>query len=189
MRCSNSYGYSNLKCPNTYLTYCGPTVWTVFILHFYIMLNHKHCFLLWLYYVYQSMIILFRQFTFPPEKEKATHSSLLAWRIPWTVLSMGSQRVGHDWETFTFLCFFGIIDNMMMMMLLLLSRSVSLVRISSVYGILQARILEWDVISFSRGSSRPRDQTTISCMGKCGFFLFVFFFVFNHWAPGCVQIS
>ena len=32
----------------------------------------------------------------PLEKGKATHSSILAWRIPWTVLSMGSQRVGHD---------------------------------------------------------------------------------------------
>ena len=27
------------------------------------------------------------------EKGKATHSSILAWRIPWTVGSMGSQRV------------------------------------------------------------------------------------------------
>ena len=32
----------------------------------------------------------------PPEKGKATHSSILAWRIPWTIQSMGSQRVGHD---------------------------------------------------------------------------------------------
>ena len=31
----------------------------------------------------------------PLEKGKATHSSILAWRIPWTVQSMGSQRVGH----------------------------------------------------------------------------------------------
>ena len=30
------------------------------------------------------------------EKGKATHSSILAWRIPWAVSSMGSQRVGHD---------------------------------------------------------------------------------------------
>ena len=30
------------------------------------------------------------------EKGKATHSSILAWRIPWTVQSMGSQRVGQD---------------------------------------------------------------------------------------------
>ena len=35
------------------------------------------------------------------EKEKAAHSSILAWRIPWTVWSMGSQRVGHNWATFT----------------------------------------------------------------------------------------
>ena len=38
----------------------------------------------------------------PLEKKKATHSSILAWRIPWTVESMGLQRVGHDWATFTF---------------------------------------------------------------------------------------
>ena len=31
----------------------------------------------------------------PLEKGKATHSSILAWRIPWTVESVGSQRVGH----------------------------------------------------------------------------------------------
>ena len=35
----------------------------------------------------------------PLEKEKATHSSILAWR---TVRSMGLQRVGDDWVTFTF---------------------------------------------------------------------------------------
>ena len=32
----------------------------------------------------------------PLEKGKATQSSILAWRISWTVESMGSQRVGHD---------------------------------------------------------------------------------------------
>ena len=40
---------------------------------------------------------------------------------------------------------------------------------SSVHGILQARILEWVTISFSRGSSRPRDLTYItyvSCIGR-----------------------
>ena len=37
----------------------------------------------------------------PLEKGKATHSTFWAWRIPWTVSSMGSQRVGHSWETFT----------------------------------------------------------------------------------------
>ena len=38
----------------------------------------------------------------PLEEEMATHSSILAWRIPWTeepggLQSTGSQRVGHDW--------------------------------------------------------------------------------------------
>ena len=34
---------------------------------------------------------------------------------------------------------------------------------SSVHGILQARVLEWVAISFSRGSSRPGDRTCVSC--------------------------
>jgi len=34
----------------------------------------------------------------------------------------------------------------------------------SVHGILQARIPEWVVIPFSRGSSQPRDQTQVSCI-------------------------
>ena len=34
----------------------------------------------------------------------------------------------------------------------------------SVHGILQARILEWVAISFSRGSFRPRDRTQVSCI-------------------------
>ena len=40
---------------------------------------------------------------------------------------------------------------------------------SSVHGILRARILEWIAILFSRGSSRPRDQTQVSCIAG-GFF-------------------
>ena len=36
---------------------------------------------------------------------------------------------------------------------------------SSVHGILQARILEWVTISFSRGSSLPRDGTRVSHIG------------------------
>ena len=39
---------------------------------------------------------------------------------------------------------------------------------SSVHGILQARILEWVAISFSRGSSQPRDRTQVSYIaGRC----------------------
>ena len=42
----------------------------------------------------------------PLEKEMATHSSVLAWRIPWTeepgrLQSMGSQNVRHNWATKT----------------------------------------------------------------------------------------
>ena len=44
----------------------------------------------------------------PLEKGMATHSSVLAWRIPWTeepggLQSMGSQRVGNDSATITFI--------------------------------------------------------------------------------------
>ena len=35
---------------------------------------------------------------------------------------------------------------------------------SSIHGIFQARVLEWVAISFSRGSSRPRDWTQVSCI-------------------------
>ena len=39
---------------------------------------------------------------------------------------------------------------------------------SSIHGIFQARILEWGTISSSRGSSRPRDQTHVSCISCVG---------------------
>ena len=34
----------------------------------------------------------------------------------------------------------------------------------TVHGILQARILEWIAVAFSRGSSQPKDQTQVSCI-------------------------
>ena len=44
----------------------------------------------------------------PLEEEMATHSSILAWKIPWIeepggLQPMGSQRVGHDSATNTYL--------------------------------------------------------------------------------------
>ena len=45
--------------------------------------------------------------------------------------------------------------------------------VSSVYGLPQARILEWVTISFSRGSSWPKDWTCISCIGRQ---------ILYHWA-------
>ena len=44
---------------------------------------------------------------------------------------------------------------------------------SFVHGISQTRILEWVVISFSRGSSRSRDWTCVSCIGR---------WILYHWA-------
>ena len=51
------------------------------------------------YHFFEAFSVLHRL-----EKEMAIHSSILAWKIPWTEKpdrpqSMGSQRVGHDWAT------------------------------------------------------------------------------------------
>ena len=50
---------------------------------------------------------------------------------------------------------------------------------SSVHGILQARILEWVTIPFSRGSSRPMGQTFISFIGRG---------ILYHWATWKAQV-
>ena len=44
---------------------------------------------------------------------------------------------------------------------------------SSVHGISQARIQEWVAISYSRGSSQPRDQSQVSCIVR---------WILYHWA-------
>ena len=50
----------------------------------------------------------------------------------------------------------------------------------SLHGILQARVLEWVAISFSRGSSWPRDRTQVSCIpGRR----------FNLWATRETQVA
>ena len=54
------------------------------------------------FHVYGIIFLLL--YTLQLEKAMATHSSTLAWKIPWTeepgrLQSMGSQRVGHDWAT------------------------------------------------------------------------------------------
>ena len=88
----------------------------------------------------------------PLQKEKATHSSILAWEIPWTekpgrVQSMGSQRVGHDWTTNIHTSHAAAAKSL---------QSCPTLRDpidgsppgSPVPGILQARTLEWVAISF-----------------------------------------
>ena len=86
------------------------------------------------------------------EKEMANHSSVLAQRIPGTgepggLPPMGSHRVGHDWSD------------------LAATADCSLPG-SSIHGILQARILEWVTIPFSRGSSQAWVQICVFC-GLC----------------------
>ena len=85
----------------------------------------------------------------PLEKEMATHSSNLAWKIPWMeeesggLQSMWSQSLTRLSDfTFTF------IDCSP--------------QGSSVHGVFQARIVEWVAISSSRASSPTRDGTRVS---------------------------
>ena len=123
------------------------------------------------------------------EKEMATHSSVLTWRIPRTgepggLPSMGSHRVGHDWSDLAAAAAaWG--EKVWQIQRL---KEISEPRVqnevkwsevaqscptlcdpmdcslpgSSLHGILQARVLEWVAISFSRGSSWPRDWTQVS---------------------------
>ena len=107
------------------------------------------------------------------EKEMVTHSSILAWEIPWTgkpgVLQyLGSQRVRPDLAIKqqstkaadnTHYC-----RSVSQSCLTLCDPMNCCPPGSSVHGILQARILEWVAISFSRRSSQSRDQTLVSCI-------------------------
>ena len=111
----------------------------------------------------------------PLEKEMVTHSSILAWRIPWMekpgrLQSMGSQRVGQNCVTSLFtiikLMYYnkktkGIVKVAQSCLTLCNPMNCRLTG-SSVHGILQARILGWVALPFSRGSSQPRDQTQVS---------------------------
>ena len=83
-----------------------------------------------------------------------THSSFLAWKIPWTEEPGGLQFIVFSVaQSCPTLC------NPMNC-----SQTDSLVQ-----GIFQARTLEWVAISYSKGSSWPRDQTWVSfvsCIGR-----------------------
>ena len=145
----------------------------------------------------------------------ATHSSVLAWRIPGMgepggLPSMGSHRVGHDWSDLAAAAAEGWTRRLLRVQLLplwmkelitvcvcvcvcvcvhsVMSRLLrpwnfpgnntelkwSEVKVAqsclilcnpmdyTVHGILQARILEWVAVPFSRGSSLPRDRTQVS---------------------------
>ena len=59
---------------------------------------------------------------------------------------------------------------------------------SSVHRILQARILEWVTIPFSRGSSWPRDWTWVSCLAG-RFFYYLSDWGFGYRLNGSIQIQ
>ena len=85
----------------------------------------------------------------PLEKGMATHSSIIAWRIPWTekpggLQSMGSQKVGHDWAT-------NIINNHHMTWLNECSMSILQVRTQG----------GWMTCDSCIGSRQPRDVSSL----------------------------
>ena len=91
-------------------------------------------------------------------------SSILACKMPWTegpgrLQSMGSQRVRHNWAS-EYRQFSSVAQSCPT---LCDPMDCSLPG-SSVHGILQPGKLEWVSISFSRGSSQPRNRTQVSCV-------------------------
>ena len=89
---------------------------------------------------------------------------------PGGLLSTGSHRVGHDWsdlaaaaaaERLVYSKVKGESEVTQSCPTLCDPMDRSL-RGSSIHGIFQARVLKWVVISFSRGSSPPRDRTPVS---------------------------
>ena len=104
----------------------------------------------------------------PLEEEIVTHSSILAWEIPWTGEPGGLQSIGSQksqtrlsdyttsWESH---CEVSEVAQSCPTLCDLVGCSLPG---CSVHGIRQARILEWVAISFSRGSSWSRDQTRVS---------------------------
>ena len=113
------------------------------------------------------------------EKAMATHSSVLAWRIPGTgepggLPSMGSHRVGQTEATQQqqqqqHVVYLKLLYYCKLTICVCVQSHLTLCDPTdcnpsgfSVRGIFQARILRWVDIPFSRGSSQPRDQMSIS---------------------------
>ena len=110
----------------------------------------------------------------PLEEGMATHSSILAWRIPWTedpgrLQSMGSQRFRHNWSDWAHTQHLGSPKCHSVQFSSVTQSCPTLcdpidcsLPGSTVHGVLQARTLELVAVLSSRGSSRPRDWTHIS---------------------------
>ena len=98
----------------------------------------------------------------PGEEEMATHSSILAWRIPWTqepggLWSKGLQRVRHNWSDWA--------QAKLRMSAAAAAKSLQSCPTlydpidgsppgSPIHGIFQARVLEWGAIAFSQNVGR-----------------------------------
>ena len=94
--------------------------------------------------------------------------------------SMGSHRVGHDWSDLaaaaaaTLQILFASSSPLCVLSVCSVTHSCPTVCNpmncsplgSNVHRILQAKILEWQAISFSRGSSQPRDLTDVSYIDR-----------------------
>ena len=108
------------------------------------------------------------QLTICIDKMNLEHQSLsLAWRIPWVeepggLPSMGSHRVGHDLSDVAAAAAVTVMSGSLPPDCLPLFTSLQKQPGLAVHGILQARILEWVAIPFSRRSSRRRDRTQVS---------------------------
>ena len=111
------------------------------------------------------------------EKEMATHSGVLAWRIPGTGEPGGPPAVYGVTQSQTWLKWLSMSSSSMEMYILVKSKSISpsvvsnsfhsmdcSLQVSSAHGIPQASIMEWVAIPFSRGSSQPRDKIQVSCI-------------------------
>ena len=134
----------------------------------------------------QEMQVRFLGQEDPLEEDMKTHSSILAWEIPWRegpggLQSIGSRRVGHDWAhgqepTLLFTgpcgwlwwcpaCVHAKPFQLCPALCNLMDHSLPG---SSIHGILQARILEWVAMPSSRGSFWPRDQTQVFYVSYTG---------------------
>ena len=126
----------------------------------------------------------------PLEEGKAAHSSIVAWRTPWTeepreLWFIVLQRAVHNWVR-KHSTAQALGKTCMCVCVCVFVRARACTRAhaqscptfsdpmdyslpgSSVHGIFQTRILEWVAISYFRGSSPPRDWTLISCISSIG---------------------
>ena len=135
---------------------------------------------------------------FSAEKAMASHSSTLAWKIPWTeepgrLQSMGSLRVGHDWATsFSLFTFMHWRRKWQPTPVLLPGESQgrgSLMgcRLAAIYGVAQSRTrLKWLNSSSSSSSSKSFLSLCLPLSMRSGFLVTLIYAVtFEPSSIGC----